>query len=488
MSTVSLADVTLDRIASIPLPEEARPKSQLRFGLVVPPSPFVVPRGWEWVHTAPFEGPSLIAGLLKGLGYRFTLLDQREIVDPEDLRAKLADFDVIGFATYGDSFNYLKEATRIAKEVRPEAPVVLGGPLVTSAPRLLLERLAADFAVVGEGELTLTELMDHLCRNRFAKPASEIPGLCWKRPDTGEIVINPARGQIARLDAIPFQDFSVWDRFAGKTIPEIYLSYSRGCIANCTFCFRAFPKLNAKSVGRVRRELEHYKSYGFRMAWWNDLTFVTDKQYVHELMDGALTAHDFRWTAFSRVLGIDVPVLKHMKDRGLDLVLYGMESVSKQVLVNYHKGISKNAIVDAIYTTREAGVKVGGLFIVGAPHDNRQTMDELIEFCAEFKEVTRVKYLAALPGTQDYRAFVKAGVIRDELAHLDFLSREQSVEEDIEKPGFVKFTPHLTHDELREVYRRINNRIEERPYDYSNPENVYLAAPEAKFLKRPTLS
>src|ERR1700736_2749416 len=110
------------------------------------------------------------------------------------------------------------------------------------------------------------------------------------------------------LDAIPFQDFSVWVSFKGRDIPEIYLSYLRGCIANCTFCYRAFPKLNVKSVERVRRELAHYKQYGFHMAWWNDLTFVTDKDYVHQLMDGALTVHDFRWTAFSRVVGIDVPV------------------------------------------------------------------------------------------------------------------------------------------------------------------------------------
>jgi anaerobic magnesium-protoporphyrin IX monomethyl ester cyclase len=477
---------TLERIAALSLPEEAKATSSLHFGLIVPPSPFVVPRGWEWVHRAPFEGPSIIAGLIKGLGYKLTLLDQRTIVDPEDLRSKLKNFDVIGISTFGDSYNYVKAACQIAKEVRPDVPVILGGPLITSASKLIMENVEADYGVLGEGELTLTELMDHLTGNKFERPLDQIHGLAWKTP-LGEVRLNLPREQMKNLDAIPFQDLSVWEEFKGRDIPELFLSYSRGCIANCTFCYRAFPKLNVKSVDRVRRELLHYKPYGYKMAWWNDLTFVTDKDYVHQLMDGAFTAHDFRWTAFSRVVGIDVPVLKHMKDRGLDLVLYGMESVSKAVLVGYRKGITKNAIIDAIHINREAGVKVGGLFIIGAPHDNHRTMQELVEFCEEFKEVTRVKYLSAITGTHDYHQFVKQGMIKDELEHLDWLSREQSVEEDIEAPGFKKFTPHLTHEELREIYRKVNNKIEQRPYDYSNPDNVFLEKPDAKFEKRPAL-
>ncbi|MFA6236843.1 MAG: cobalamin-dependent protein [Bacteriovorax sp.] len=479
-------DVTLNRLRGLTTPEEARQTNSFHFGLIVPPSPFVVPRGWEWIHVAPFEGPSIIAALLKGLGYKVTLLDQREIVDPDDLKTKIQDFDAIGFSTFGDSYNYTEAAVRICKELRPNIPVILGGPLITSAPEVIMESTLADYAVIGEGELTLIELMDFLTRNEHAKNIHQINGLLWKSAE-GKVMRNAGRAQITDLDAIPFQDFSVWDRFKGKDIPEIYLSYSRGCIANCTFCYRAFPELNAKSTLRVRRELEYYKKYNFKMAWWNDLTFVTDKKYVHDLMDVALPVHDFRWTAFSRVVGIDVPVLKHMKDRGLDLVLYGMESVSKTVLNNYKKGITQNAIVDAIYMNREAQVKVGGLFIVGGPHDNKETMKQLIDFCDEFKEVTRVKYLSAIPGTQDFANFLKNGKIKSTLDHLDWLSREQSVEEDIIQPGFVKFTDHLTHEELREIYVKINNKIEQRPYDYNNPDNIFLEKPDAKFYKRPIL-
>jgi anaerobic magnesium-protoporphyrin IX monomethyl ester cyclase len=480
-----MQDELLDRLRALPLPTECKQTSSVHFGLVVPPSPFVVPRGWEWATYAPFEGPSMIAGLLRGLGYKVTLLDQREIYDPEDLRAKVGGFDILGFSTWGDSYNYLKRACEVVKEARPKLPIVLGGPLVSSHPQLILGNLQADYGVVGEGELTLTEFMDWFTRNRHARSLDQIKGLAYKTAD-GKLVQNPKREQIKDQDALPYQDFTVWERFKpAGVIPEIFMSYSRGCIANCTFCYRAFPNLNAKSVERTRREIEYYKQWGFRHVWWSDLTFITDKEYVHQLMDKAWTAHQFSSVIFSRVTGIDVPVLQHMKDRGLDLVLYGMESVSKSTLNNYRKGISKNAIVDSIMISREAKIKIGGLFIIGGPTDTKEGMQELIDFCTEFKEVTRVKYLSAITGTQDYFKFLKEGVIKDELAHLDWLSRERSIEEDIEQPGFVKFTPHLTLDEMRDVYRKVNGVIERRPYDYSNGENVFLQNADAKFFKRP---
>ena len=373
----------------------------------------------------------------------------------------------------------------ILKEERPQRPVILGGPLATAVPELLLKATGADFVVAGEGELTLTELLDLLTANEFALPLTDILGLTWRRPD-GAIRTNAPRPQLTDLDLLPFQDLSAWERFHGQDIPEIYLSSARGCPCNCTFCFRAFPQLQYKSVDRVKGEIDYYSSRGFRMAWWNDLNFVTDRAHVHQLMHTVFRDHPFRWTAFNRVTGLDEETLLLMKAHGLDLVLYGMESVSKAVLDGYRKGISQSAMIDTIHLHRKCGVKVGGLFIIGAPGDDRESMAELVAFCNEFQEVTRVKYLSALPGTDFYRQCLKDGLITDEITHLEWLSREQSVEEDIDQPGFVKFTPHLTKDELRAIYRDINYRIEVRPYDYTNGGNVYLDEAEKFVTRKPS--
>ncbi len=473
---------TKDRLKGIPLPHEARQTQGMTVGLIVPPSQFIVPCGWEWVHTAPFEGPSIIAALVKGLGYGFKLIDQRTIFDPNDLAGKVGGFDIVGICTYEDSFVYLRKAIEIIKMENPNAPIVLGGPLVTSAPRLLMENTMADYAVIGEGELTMTELLDYLSKNGHALPVEKIDGLAWK-DNGGRVVVNRQREQMESLDDVPFQDFSVWERFADRDIPEVYLSYSRGCAYGCSFCYRPMPKLRYKSIDRVRKELEYLKKRNFKMAWWNDLTFTIDHDYVQRLLDEAISVHDFRWSAFARIDSVNAEILKRMKERGCDVILYGFESITQDILNSYSKGTSKNDVVNAINLTKDAGIKVGGLFIIGAPEETKETLKNLVEFCGRFKEVTRVKYLSALPGTPLYRDAVKNGIIKDEVKHLEWLSREESIEDDIDKEGFRIFSPNVTKEDLRAVYRQINGMIEKRPYDYVEEKNVFLEEGR-KFLRR----
>lgn len=473
---------TFKRLLNLPLPNEARQTSEKSFALVVPPSPFVVPVGWEWTHTAPFEGPSVIASVIKGLGHGFKLIDQREDFNAENIRGKIKGFQYIGIATYEDSFPYQKRIIEIIKEENPDAFVILGGPLVTSAPELLMKNTKADFAVVGEGELTVIELLDYLSSPGEALQLNEIMGLSWK-DNNGNVHLNKPREQMKDLDAVPVQDLSVWDRFEGKDIPEIYLSTTRGCPHACSFCYRAMPKYREKPVENVRKEIEYLKKYNFKHAWINDLTFNADDDRTHRLLDEAFTAYKFSWNSFNRVTNVNLDVLKKMKACGCDIILYGFEAISQEILNSYRKGITQNDMINAIMLTREAGIKVGGLFIIGAPEETKESLEFIIKFSREFKEVTRVKYLSALPGTPLYFEAIKNGYIKDELEHLDWLSREQSVEEDIEEKGFLFMAHHITKAELRDAYRVINGRIEVRPYRYWEDKNTYLDNPE-KFQKR----
>ncbi len=454
----------------------------LRIGLIVPPSPFVVPGGWEFVHSAPFEGPSVIAAVLKGLGFEVILFDQREQFNPDELaEGPLKNIDIVGIATYEDSFPFIKRVIEIAKEEDNKRPVIIGGPLVTSVPQLIMDNTLADYAVIGEGELTTIELMDYLLKTEESLTLNEIHGLAWKNAD-GQTVINTPRQQMYNLDAVPLQDLSVWPRVkTSGEAPEIYMTSSRGCPFACSFCFRTMPLLRYKSAARVRSELLHLKKYKYRFAWWSDLTFIDEKERIHTLMDEAFGKVDFRWSCFTRVDGIDLSVLTHMKDKGCDIVMYGFESITKEVLDYFRKKVLKSQIINAIKLTKKAGLKVGGLFIIGGSGETRESLNRTIAFCEEFKEVTRVKYLSAIPGTPLYFDAIKKGIIKNELDHLYFLSRERSVEED----EILNFT-ELEENELRDAYHRINYQIEIRPYEYWNPVNYYLRKPK-KFKMRPSI-
>jgi radical SAM superfamily enzyme YgiQ (UPF0313 family) len=246
------------------------------------------------------------------------------------------------------------------------------------------------------------------------------------------------------------------------------------------------PRPAAKSAPRVRREIQHLAraTGGFRHAWWNDLCFNDEHAYTHALLDGALDAHSFTWNAFSRVTDVEPGLLRRMKARGCNILLFGFEAVSQEILDAYNKGITAGDTLRAIQVTREAGIKVGGLFIIGAPDETPESLERIIRFSREFKDVTRVKYLSALPGTPLYRQMVSRGVIRDEVEHLSFLAREQSVEEDIDLPGFLHMAEGVTREQLRHAYRQINGVIERRPYAYGEAGDRYLDAPR-RFRRRP---
>jgi len=61
---------TLEQIKKQALHPEKTDSTKPCLGIIVPPSPFVVPAGWEFVLKQPFEGVSYIATVTHNTGYK----------------------------------------------------------------------------------------------------------------------------------------------------------------------------------------------------------------------------------------------------------------------------------------------------------------------------------------------------------------------------------------------------------------------------------
>ena len=164
--------------------------------------------------------------------------DQRVIVD--SLRALRPAF--IGFSCTTSSF---LDGVRLAGLARAELPgirTVFGGPHVSALrEQVLRDYPEVDFAVVGEGEETLLELI-----RSGAEGAETIPGLVCRV--AGEPVFTGYRPQGIDLDSLPFP---AYEKLAGY--PEAYrlpiFNYpkapntscisSRGCPYACSYCDRS---------------------------------------------------------------------------------------------------------------------------------------------------------------------------------------------------------------------------------------------------------
>lgn len=436
-------------------------------GIIVPPSPFEVPPGWEFVLSQPFEGVSYIATVLHNAGYPVRIIDIRSAMRPvEDAVQAVKDIDIVGIATYEDSFVLLESLCRALKEHYPRKKIILGGSLVTSAPDVLMRSLPADLAVLGEGELTILEVVPALSSGDDAA-LSSIAGLCVK-DSRGKVYFTQPRPQMETLEALPVMNLSLWPQVQQNPfIKEFLMSHSRGCYRNCSFCFRTTPRLSEKSIEKFQQEaIVLHQKHNNDFIYFVDLTFAIQNDRTERICEILKPLH-IRWSCMSRVQHLTPPLLRKMKEAGCQIILYGFESVDQAILDTVQKGTSPAEIRSMLKMTQDAGIQVGGLFILGLPGETEASIQKTIAFMEETGTACRIKYLSAIPGTEIYQSALKKGIIKNEVEHLRFLSRERGTEED----EFINFTS-LPEKTLRAAYKRISSLYIKGPRFFTNAEKM----------------
>src|SRR6266513_4647610 len=106
--------------------------------------------------------------------------------------------DVVGMTSLGCNFICTVKIARELKRLRPELPILLGGPHATVLDRAIVQHFDAfDVVVRHEAEPSLLPLLDALPDRRFAA----VPGVTYR--DGSEIRATPGEPLIADLDALP---------------------------------------------------------------------------------------------------------------------------------------------------------------------------------------------------------------------------------------------------------------------------------------------
>jgi anaerobic magnesium-protoporphyrin IX monomethyl ester cyclase len=424
-----------------------------RLSIVVGPSPFSMPRGWEFFLTSPYEGVTYIATVVHNAGYPVRIIDVRYERDP--LRAAydqiMEGTDILGVATFEDNFPFVEELVREVKSACPNVPVIAGGSLVTSAPQVFLDHTEIDVAVISEGELTILELMSAFASDSLPARLSKIAGI-WYRNEQRQAVSTPPRGQMPNLDSLPRMRLELWPQYSKPRgiQPQIIASYSRGCKMDCSFCYRTTPQERVKSPATLDRDLRHLRdNYNTQFVFFVDLTFTAHKAQTLQYLD-VIKQHNLSWTCLTRCADVDLEILSGMREAGSDIVLYGVESLDTNILKTARKGNNENLTGRAMWQTWEAGVRFGGLLIVGLPGETEESLEHACQWAEEHKHVTRVKYLSAMPGTTVYQQALGNGIVRSEVDHLRWLSIEQALVQD----EFLNFNG-LSEAVIRRAYKRI---------------------------------
>jgi anaerobic magnesium-protoporphyrin IX monomethyl ester cyclase len=448
-----------------------------RVSIVVGPSPFSMPRGWEFFLTSPYEGVTYISTVLHNAGYPVRIIDVRYEADPVASAYKqiLSGTDVLGVATFEDNFPFVEQLVQAVKLARPQMPVILGGSLVTSVPHIFMEYTSADIAVISEGELTILELMDAYVQDLWPQKLPHINGI-WYRDAEGIARSTSPRGQMPDLDSLPRMRLDLWPQSKGPLglQTQIIASYSRGCKMDCSFCYRTTPQERVKSPATLDRDLKHLReNYNTEFIFFVDLTFTAHKKQTLEYLD-VIKQYGLTWTCLTRCADVDAQVLGEMRKAGADIILYGVESLGTNILKTARKGNSENGTNRALRLTQDAGVRFGGLLIVGLPGESKESLDQACEWAETYKHITRVKYLSAMPGTTVYHQALASGIIRSEVDHLRWLSIEQALAQD----EFLNYNG-LDEGLMRDAYKRIYDSYQPGPVmDFKHwPDNFLYFYP-----------
>ena len=124
-------------------------------------------------------GLAYLAAVLEENDYEVTIIDcPASEIDLEKLKTKLSSIepDLIGITSMTPTIQSALQSANIAKEVCPNAMIVLGGPHTTFMDKQVLEEEKdVDVIVRGEGEQTLLEIVKNISNNN--NNLNEIQGI-----------------------------------------------------------------------------------------------------------------------------------------------------------------------------------------------------------------------------------------------------------------------------------------------------------------------
>jgi len=283
-------------------------------------------------------------------------------------------------------------------------PTVIGGPHVTFLPDEALEH--CDFVVRGEGQETMLELTDALLRGGSL---ADIAGLSW-RDESGIVHHNAPRPPCSpeAFAALPAPDLTLIHGYERMSTWPIMTQW--GCPFQCDFCsvIQMFGRrVRQRPIESVLTELETYRPPG---VFFYDDNFVVDKERTKRLLR-AMIAQGLtpRWSAqvraevvyrSKRTREVDHELLGLMRDSGCAMVYCGFESVNPETLQSYHKQQDVQTIAESIQLFHAYGIRVHGMFVLGADTDDVATIRQTVQFALQ-QQIDTVQFLmlTPLPGT-----------------------------------------------------------------------------------------
>jgi radical SAM superfamily enzyme YgiQ (UPF0313 family) len=438
-----------DEIVRQGLLDESRPESAVDILLVNPPTP----DGGLWIRTQHRVGRRTRENMVwpqVSLAQMAALLHPTYKVKIIDANAERIDWET--FTRLLDEHKpryYLTQVTAPTLEndmlgcflakARGATTIAFGTHVTPIPGETMRPYPALDYVLLGEPDLTLRDLLDHLDNKVDQRPVeieelfrkhdptydpaigpdgsvimNGIKGLTWRQGD--EIVVNANRPFIADLNdmPMPMHDLLPLQEYRMPLIkgPFTFIVTSRGCPAGCTYCIKHVSYqygTRLRSPELLVEEMWRLKKLGIHNIHMYADLFTVNREQVVDLCKLMIDENiQIRWTCNSRVDYVDLEMLDLMGKAGCWLISWGIESGNEQILRHARKGAYPDKAERALSWAKEAGIKNWGYFIIGLPGETEETIRQTIDFSKKLPlDIALFHVAAPYPGTPFFFEVVK---------------------------------------------------------------------------------
>jgi len=325
--------------------------------------------------------------------------------------------DVVGF--YGGLTSTIPRLFEVAEFYKG-----LGVPTVAGGQHFVEETIEAalghgiDFVVIGEGEKTIAELLEHI---EGRKDKADIRGLAYL--ENGKVVRTPDAEPLTDFDELPIPDFSLVRYAQIKLYP---VGRVRGCGMNCEFCTVKGRPRYASPERLMQQFASLFEKREAKRFFIVDDLFGQDRDGTLRLCRLLADYQKQARTRFTITVQIrldkarDAELLQAMHDAGIRMVAIGFESPIAEELEAMNKRLKPEEMIAMTQLYRRAGFRVHGMFIFGYPAQPEQSFrmsakDRVRRFRRFIKksrlDTVQVLLPVPLPGTELTRRLREQGRI-----------------------------------------------------------------------------
>lgn len=413
------------------------------------------------IEPVPPVGLSYVATAVREAGHEVRFLDLMVSGDPDrDLVAALEGFDpgVVGVSVRNidtvipQNLNWqLGETGALLGRIRERGRrvIVLGGSAISVIRTAALERLDADFAIIGEGEASFPKLLDALERGR---DFTAIEGLCYRAG--GKVLLNePVRN--AEFGSSGMEGWVRWADYekAGGTFA---IHTKRGCPQRCLYC--NYPAMEGREFrcrepSDVVDEIERVRAAAApRTFEFTDTTFNLPGWHAAQICEEILRRNlKLNLSAVGvNPAGLTAELLDLMRRAGFRSIVISADAGNDTMLQNLQKGFCLRDVEEAARLVKKSGIPSTWFFLLCGPGETQETVDGTLAFIEAHLNSRKVLPIVmtgirVLPGTPLALSLARSG--------------ELAADRDLSGPTFY-FSPHVRE---RWVLDRIHQSIARCP-------------------------